>query len=141
MAGDISAGIRSYLAGLAAVTDVTSTRIYAGHLPQKATLPAIVYYVISGTHDHHLTGSANFGMTRIQMDCYATTRGTANSLGEILRKNLTHYRGAAGSETVDNINAGSPRERDESPKDSSDSWRYVHSRDYLVWHSEPAVST
>ena len=141
MAGDISLGLRTYMVSVSAITTVASTRIYRGHLPQDATLPAIVYQAVSGNDTPHLTGSGNFGMTRIQIDCYAANPTDANSLGEILRKNLTHYRGAAGTETIDNINAGSPRERDEEPKDNSDGWRYVHSRDYMVFHQEPAIST
>lgn len=142
MAGDITAGIRSLLVSKAAITSLVSTRVYNGRLPQHATMPAIVYQLISGSHEHHLTGSSNFGQSRIQFDCYDdNNQSSSNAIGEAVRKELTKFRGAAGTETIDNILAQSPREREEKPQDGSDTWRTVHSRDYLVFHQEPAVNT
>ena len=101
----------------------------------------MVLTLISGSSLTHLTGSSNFGESRIQIDCYGATRGAANDLGEIVRKNLTHYSGAAGDDTVDVVLPGSPRYRYEKPMDGKGIGRFIHSRDYRVFHHEPAVST
>lgn len=140
-AGDIGRGVRTYLQTVSAITDVTSTRMYPDVLPQNATLPAIVFSVVSGLSVTHFTGSAELSQTRLQIDCIATTRITANSLGELVRKNLEHYTGAGGSEYIKVALAESPRYDYDPPRDASDQGRYTHSRDYMIWHEEASVST
>ncbi len=142
-AGNIGDSIRTYLMGVAAVTAVTN-RMYSDVLGQGATLPAIVYRIVSGEHAHHLKGSANFGETVIQIDCIDdshTGRDDADALAEIVRKNLTSYSGTVGGDKINNILASTPRYRYEQPRDGKGIGRFVHSRDYRVFHAEPAVST
>ncbi len=139
--GDIGNNIRTYLLTISAITDVVSTRIYSDVLPQKASMEAIVYRLINGSTFHHLTGVSEFGDVLLQIDCYGATRGEADALGEIVRKNLAGYSGAAGDDTVNNVIAESRRYRYEPPKDGKGTGRFLYSRDYRIFFSEPAVST
>lgn len=97
---DIGRGVRTYLAAQTPVSDLVSTRIYPDALPQDATLPCIVYTVISDTSEHHLTAAAGIGFALVQVDCFAATRLSATAVSEAVRGEMDGYRGAMGSETV-----------------------------------------
>ncbi len=140
-AGDIGTNLRTYLVSITAITDQVSTRVYPDVLPQNATLPAIVYRMISSVPQHAHGQTTKLKQTRFQIDCIATTRLVANATSEIVRKNLDHYNGAAGDDTVDISLSVSDRYDYEPPKDASDNGRYITSTDYMVWHDVPAVST
>lgn len=144
-AGKIASNVQAYLLTVSAITDVVSTRIYPSVLPQSAD-PAkshIVYQVVSGSSTTHLTGASKHGQTVVQIDCYAPTFSAAEDLELLVWKNLTHYTGAAGSDTIDVAlpEDGSHRQLIDRPQDGSDEYRFRHGRDYLIHHSQPAVST
>ncbi len=143
--GDIGNNIRTYLLTISAVTDLlgTTTEIFTDRLPQRGgyTLPAIVLNVFGGRYVQHLTGSSNVARTRLQLECWADDRPAANALLEAVRKNLEHYPGAAGDDTVDISIGVNPRYLYEPPKDASEAGLYSATVDFLVWHDLPAVST
>lgn len=144
-AGDIGNNLRTYLLTKSAITDLLGAagEIYSDVLPQRGqyTLPAIVFSVISGGSGRVLTGSANYGRSRIQVDCWADERDDANALGEAVRSNVEHYSGAAGDDDIDIAMHDTQRYIYEPPKDASENGLFGHSADYMILHDYPAVAT
>jgi len=143
-AGDISTNLRTYLLTVSAVTTQASGGIFPDVLPQNPSFPAVVIRVISSTPQHALGQTTQLKMTRFQVDCYAQTRLAANATSEVIRKNLDHYSGAAGDDTIDVSLTETDRYDYEPPKDAGDSrssGRYLASTEYLIVHDVPAVST
>lgn len=66
--------IRAELAANGTLTGLVGTRIYPQVLAQEATVPAIVLSVVSEVPQNTLTGTTErLRMSRVQVDCYATT--------------------------------------------------------------------
>lgn len=79
---DVVVSTRAYLLSHTAVSDIVGQRIYADKLPQNAVLPAVVLKIQSERLDHSLQGLSGIVATRIQVECYATTRITSNALAD-----------------------------------------------------------
>jgi hypothetical protein len=125
----VAADARTYLLADASIAAVVGTRIYPSNLPQNATLPAIVYHVISRSHTTWLGGiKASSGPIRIQWDVWAATRLAADALAELV---LDRWRTLAGTcpttmtaTRVCDVELQGPLEDAEGPEDGSDEWRY-----------------
>ena len=132
---DIGAATRTKLIGTAAVAAILGTRIYPDHLPQGATLPAAVYFVVSGTDEVDLAGMSGVAHARVQIDAYATTRTAANALSTAVRDALaaTHNRGLWGTvATLGTTPQGGERYDTQSVGDGSDERQFITMRDYLI---------
>lgn len=70
--------LRDWLRTVTAVTDVVSTRVYAGGLPADATLPAIVVTRIAGGLD----GAVDLGV--YDFDCWGSTHPAAATVANAL---------------------------------------------------------
>lgn len=102
---DAVALARLRLLGVAALTALVSTRVYAGILPQSVTLPAVLVEVVGGFQDGHLRGGNALRMTRIQVTAIALTRAQAVAIHEALAGDdagsaLSYWRGGIGSPAV-----------------------------------------
>ena len=134
---DISATIRALLVADAGVSAVT-TNVYSDALPQRVTLPAITYFVVS-TDPEHTTGATNIEAitrARIQVDALADSRSAANSLGHLIRLALdTQGRGDNDGTFVNDILlAEGEKHMFDRPESGSDRRRYVTSQDFFVWY-------
>lgn len=137
---DIGLALRHKLIGTAAVATILGTRIYPDKLPQGATLPAAVYYGISGTDEPGLAGLLGRADQRIQVDSYASTRTAANALSLAIRDALTSSwgRGTWGptGSTVSVsgcVPEGGERYDTQGLGDGSDEDQYITSRDYIIY--------
>ena len=81
---DVTVSVRTYLLTKTAITDIVGQRIYADKLPQRATLPAATMRIQSERFDHALDGLVGIVTTRIQIECYATTRLAVNELADAI---------------------------------------------------------
>jgi hypothetical protein len=132
---DIGAAARTKLVGTVAVAAIVGTRIYPDHLPQKATLPAAVYHVVSGSDEVDLAGMSGVAHSRIQIDSYAATRTAANALSTTIRDAMaaTHSRGLWGTvATLGTTPQGGERHDTQSVGDGSDERQFITMRDYLI---------
>jgi hypothetical protein len=68
---DIGVGVRTYLVSKSSVTDLVSTRVFPSVLPQAATLPAVVYTVVTGVPNDDVLGSSGSVTAGIQLDVYS----------------------------------------------------------------------
>ena len=64
---------------------LVSNRVYPLVMPQKGTLPAIVYARIANNAQNVLEGGASIDQIRFQVDTYATTFAAARQLAAQVR--------------------------------------------------------
>jgi hypothetical protein len=136
MTGGAIARLR--LLDVSPVTALVGTRIYALVLPQKGALPAIRVQQIGETQDAHLRGPTSLAVTRVQVDCVASTKAAAEAIeaavhGDGLGASATGLHGwigTLGSPEV-SIDAVFPAGRREG-HDAEEIQQYVISRDYMI---------
>jgi hypothetical protein len=121
---DIGKGVRTYLVSKSSVTDLVSTRIYPGVLPQAATLPAVVYTVVTNVPNDDVTGSSGSVNAGLQLDVFSDSHITSNNIGEQIRLVMQGYSGAMGDETVGAVRLTNRYEMYEKPVDGSDLGRH-----------------
>lgn len=81
---------------LVADTDVSAivgNRVYPHTAPQNATMPYIVYFRVSGVHEHHMRGSSGLYDARVQLSMFSTDFEQLLNLSDAVRLALDGYRG------------------------------------------------
>lgn len=77
--------LRDVLLGEETVTDLLGTRLYPNKLPQKPTLPAVVYSIVSEVPVHVLDGGGyQVSGSRVQFDCYAKKYADARAAWSVI---------------------------------------------------------
>ena len=92
----IEEGLKSYLAGVAAIAAIVSGRIYPVKLPDEPTLPALVYLRTAGVSVESLDGKGA-AHPRFQIDAYAETYAAVKGLAEAVKTALRGYQGTWGT--------------------------------------------
>lgn len=98
----IEEALYARLSGAAAITELTSTRIYPYKLPQNPIMPAITYQRVSTSryHTHDTSGASGLARPRFQFDCYASSYLGAKQLVEALRGVLEGFNGYVGAQRI-----------------------------------------
>lgn len=99
----LEAAVFSILSAATGVGAVAGDRIYPNALPQGVTYPAIRYQRISTARRYAIDAKQETAMSRLQIDCYATTLAEALSLADAARAALDFYTGTAGGTSIDRI--------------------------------------
>lgn len=102
------AALMTRFAAVTAVTDAVSTRIWQQRAPDDPTLPYMVVHAIGGTPHHHYGGAAVVAEEVYQLDIYAATTASRDSVKEAVRNALDGYRGTVGSVVVQTITLEPP---------------------------------
>jgi hypothetical protein len=79
---DPAALVRTRLLAVSAVTALVSSRVYAGILAQKVTLPAIALQIVSDVEESHLRGPSGLKQVRVQVHAVAVDRSGAVALAD-----------------------------------------------------------
>jgi hypothetical protein len=133
----LGAGIYGFLsAGLS-----VGERVYPLTLPQDATLPAVVYQVVSDVptishstaQDHPTWTGTSRSDTRVQFGCYAADYDAAEALCDELRSLAVGYRGLWGDVEVDSV---LPDIRLDDWDEAPAVWRVI--QDLIIGHRTPA---
>ena len=85
---DIRVGIRAHLLSNSDIAAIVGARVYPILIPQGGTGPCIVYSRISSNGDTHYTGPSGLAGIRVQIDCWATSVDTANTLANLVKEFL-----------------------------------------------------
>ena len=135
---DIAIGVRGYLLSKSGITDLVSQRIYTDVLPQSATLPAIVMNKLYTTHDHELSNLVGVAYSRLQFECYGSTRLVSNSIAEAIRASgIVAFKGDTNSVDIRGVQVEEGMSyMDDPPTDGSDERRYVSVIDLMVAFTE-----
>ena len=118
-----------------------STRIYVDVAPASvAGLDHVTYQVVSAGHEHHLTAAAGMVQKRVQVDVWATTSITRDSISEAIREALDGYRGDMGEEgstvSVRCCHLSNELDSYDSPQSKNEFGVFRHTMDFMVWHTE-----
>ena len=84
----IEKAFRQYVLDDAAITALIVVRIYRLIPPQKLTVPALVFVLVSDVRGHHLRGPDGLATTRVQLDAYAVTPDAMTTLVNLCRARL-----------------------------------------------------
>lgn len=134
---DISATVKSILTNDETVSGYVSTRVFSDRIPQNAAMPAISCYVVDSVPNSHLTDIVGISRARVQIDCFANTRSTANAVADSVRLAMTHLdHETVGSQYVNAIELVSgPDESYDRAKSGEDNIRRVASMDFYVHYT------
>lgn len=133
---DVGATIRKLILTDASIASSVSSRVYSDHLVQGAELPAIVFRVISEVANEHLGGVVGVDQARIQIECYATSRPSANELMYDVRNLLATYRGSISGVYLKTVSqASGHRYLTDRAEAGSDYHRFITSQDFFVFYT------
>lgn len=118
-------------AGTTALTALISTRVYRDLVPQNPTYPCIAYRKLSRTGIDNLDAPGSLARTTIEVACFASDAGTAETVAEAVRANMNGWRSSTGTVDVQDS-------RLLSELDLYDEGTQTHqvSLDFEVWHTE-----
>ncbi len=77
--------VYAILSAASGVTSIVGTRIFWDVAEASAAAPFVVLSLVSGVPDDELSGDTAFDRIRVQVDCYATTKSAALTLGAAVR--------------------------------------------------------
>lgn len=144
---DIGERLRAVLLGGRQATGLVEQRIYPDALPQTSKLPAIRYMLVSSDEQHDLSGASGYAFSRVQFDCYATTRRGANAVAAAVVDLLDGLTGELSDPAVpavvvrvDDCTLDNKYDRIDPPPAGSDQRRYRRVVDFVVSHTTPAPS-
>lgn len=123
--------IRSLLVADAATAAIAGARVYPNELPQNATLPAIVYTVVSAVPENSFTGlvATTTKDHRVQIDCYARPTQAAGAY------DLAHSLAEAVSNVLGDLSRSDLTGSLENERDLYDNVTQYHrvSLDFAIW--------
>jgi hypothetical protein len=121
------------------VSTIVGQRMYPDVLVQRASMPAICYYIIRTEREHTLAGVSKFAHATTTVDCYSTTRDGAQALAKAIRETgIDAFRGTVDGFTFCGVEFISGDEFfQEPPTDGNQASRYVCSFDVEIHYKEP----
>jgi len=111
------------------VSGLIGSRLYPIQLPQKPTLPAVVYTVISDPRVYSMKGPSGLSYTRFQLDVYGKTYEGTKAAFEAIDRKIGGFRGMFAGVNINSIVLEDP-----GPQDGYEDDLAVYSRtaDYRV---------
>lgn len=128
----IEAATYTFLTGESGITDIVGSRIYPCHLPQNPVFPALVFTLISGTHDQTLVTAAGLLRARIQFDAYSRNLSEVSEIIEQLRLALDRFVGSYGERIVIACKVDNETTEAIAPTDGGQLYLFRKSADYLL---------
>lgn len=99
----MEAALLARLLATAGVTALVSTRINWLRRPQGEALPAIVLHRIDGAPDVHHGGASGLVVSRVQVDCWAESYGSAKAIARAVETAVTAQTFTQGATRFDVI--------------------------------------
>lgn len=135
---DIGFLICQRLLDSATVTALVADRVRPDVLEPNETKPAIRYEVLNWIPFERASGDFVEGQSRIQLDCYGSTRLQANQLAAAVKSNLHGFSGSLGNIVIHDCVMDNRYDRTDPPADGSKHWRKRRTMDFIITHTEPA---
>jgi hypothetical protein len=127
----MEAALIAKLLASTAVTNLVSVRINWSRRPQGAALPCIVLQRVSGLPDVHHAGASGLVVSRVQVDCWGASYGSAKAVARAVETAITAQTFTQGATRFDVILIDS--ERDDSTDETTPLFRT--SLDLMVHHA------
>ena len=93
----VGKAIYSAITGDGTLAGLVSTRVYPDRAVQQATLPYIVYTSIDTQPTDTKDGGSMLDVIRVQVDTFASTYDSANTISERVRTVLDRETGTVGT--------------------------------------------
>lgn len=146
---DVATAIRKHLLTKSAITDLVSTRIYAGVLPTKPTLPALTMQVVEHEHERHLTGASGVAHATIRFEAYdwdtldaRKSTGIAEQLRLYMLDPTIWHVTVQGVWVEHIVLLSGPFEIISPPRDASQKYRFRNIMDFRVsYHEATEIGT
>jgi hypothetical protein len=111
---------------------LVSNRIYWLKRPQASAVPAVTLTRISGVHNYHHGGDSGLVVSRVQVDCWATTFAGAKTVSRAI---IDHLTGASFEQSgIKFQGAFVDGERDTFEADITPPL-YQITVDFMLWHT------
>lgn len=136
----IEQGLYTYLTAQAALTTHVSTRIHPNVAPQGADKPFIVYGKSTGAPTYDMTGETGLASARFQFAIVADQYSSVKTIADALRKELSGYRGAMGSEDVRRVSLESESDEWLAPASADERGFHQITQDYEFWFTQTTPS-
>jgi hypothetical protein len=135
----ITRAFRDHLGDDSTVTDIVGSKIRRSWV-QNESPPYITIIKISDIPEHHMTAAAGLTVSRVQIDCWETSRHKAETLSTAVREALDGRPGGTlGDQNVIvrmlHLDAG-PSELDEPPTDEGADGEYRDMMEFLVGYTQ-----
>lgn len=88
--------LRLVLTQAPGVSALVRDRVFSEILPQRPTMPAVTFTLVSGDRDIAIDGWHGASAQRVQVDAWASSRAGAAELGAAVLGILAGHSGAAG---------------------------------------------
>jgi len=85
----MEAALIAKLLATSGITALVSTRVNWVRRPQGSALPCIVLHRIDGTPDVHHGGRSGLVQSRVQVDCWAASYGSAKAIARAVETAVT----------------------------------------------------
>jgi len=99
----MEAALIAKLLATAGITALVGQRISWSRRPQGEALPAIVLHRIDGAPDYHLTGASGIVESRVQVDCWGASYGSAKAVARAVEAAVSGQRFTQGAIRFDAI--------------------------------------
>lgn len=132
----IEEAVQKIMVDDAGIGALAANRIYPQILPQGATLPAITWQRISGSHLEDLGGEDILAHPRLQINCWAATVSAASDLRDAVRAALVDYTGVVLAVVISHISLEDDGDLFEPSVSSKEERRFGRRLDFIVWHEE-----
>lgn len=97
------ANLRTLIVSSTAVTALVSTRCHYNHVPQASARPNIWFRIGSDTEERTLDAVGGLHEANGDIECVATSEGSAQAVADAVKTKLDGYKGAMGSLTAQGI--------------------------------------
>jgi len=129
----IEAALLEILGSSAPLTAVVSTRIFLEILPERTTLPAVVYRVLITEHEDCQDGRSLLATSRVELEVFGSTGLAARDMAELVRQALHGFTGTVGGRKIHAVIDWSSSELFEDEEDIWDATCQCS-----IWHDVPA---
>lgn len=134
---DIGFLICQRLLASAPVIALVATRVRPDTIDPNETLPAIRYELVTSDPWGNLNGPAKEAKTRIQIDCYGSTRLQSSTVAAAVRSDLDGFTGTLGSLYIFDCVLDNKYDSVDPPPTGGKQWRKRRTLDFVVTHTEP----
>lgn len=99
----MEAALITKLLASAGITALVGQRINWSRRPQGETLPAVVLHRIDGGRDYHTQGASGLVESRVQVDCWGSSYGSAKAVARQVEAAVSGARFTQGAIRFDAI--------------------------------------
>lgn len=121
---------------LAFLAQAIGVTVYPGHIPRKAALPALSFFVVGGDHLQKLSGRAGQATARVQVTVSSKSYLEVGRLGLSLEGALDGFRGRMGGTKVNSCIGGLQITRYDPSVDASDRGVHEKIQEFTIAYAE-----